>query len=407
MQDILITKGRVMDPASGVDGVHDLLIRDGVIAAVGNDLPEEGALKVIDASGLLVTPGIVDIHTHLFATGGNPNAWAGEYSVFPDGFSVRSGVTTMVDAGSAGWRNFDLFRASVIDRARTRVFAFLNIASYGMISDLIEQTPSDFDPEAAVKKVERHRDVLVGIKTAHYWGPGWEPVESAVGAGRMSDLPVMVDFGYFRRERPYWQLVTEKLRAGDISTHCFRAPVPVVDGRGKIYPYLFAARERGVLFDLGHGGGSFLFGNAVPAIEQGFPPDSISSDLHVQSMNGAMMDMPTTMSKCLAMGMPLYDVLLRSTHRPACMIGHRELGTLAVGAPADVALWTLRKGRFGFKDSFGGTLPGTERLECEMTVLGGEILWDLNARDGRDYRQMPPGAGIREGEFLLRPDTAQ
>ncbi|HCL78806.1 MAG TPA: amidohydrolase/deacetylase family metallohydrolase, partial [Synergistaceae bacterium] len=172
MQDILITKGRVMDPASGVDGVHDLLIRDGVIAAVGNDLPEEGALKVIDASGLLVTPGIVDIHTHLFATGGNPNAWAGEYSVFPDGFSVRSGVTTMVDAGSAGWRNFDLFRASVIDRARTRVFAFLNIASYGMISDLIEQTPSDFDPEAAVKKVERHRDVLVGIKTAHYWGPG-------------------------------------------------------------------------------------------------------------------------------------------------------------------------------------------------------------------------------------------
>lgn len=400
---VIIRGGRVIDPANGVDEVCDLALSGGVVAGRGKALPWCGASKVIDAEGLIVTPGVVDIHSHLFATAGNPNAWAGEYSVFPDGFSFRSGVTTMVDAGSAGWRNFDLFRVSVIDRAKTRVFSFLNIASFGMVSDIIEQHAPDFDPKTTAAKAEKHRDVIVGIKSAHYWHPGWESVDRAVEAGELSGLPVMVDFGYFLKERPYWRLVSEKLRKDDISTHCYRGPVPVVDGNGTVYPYLFEARERGVLFDLGHGGGSFLFRNAVPAFAQGFYPDSISSDLHVQSMNGAMMDMPTTMSKCLAMGMPLSDVIARSTAVPARMIGHPELGHLSPGAPGDVTLWNLREGTFGFKDSVGGRLRSDRRFECEMTILGGEVVWDLNARDGTAYGEIPFGEGIREGEFFIPP----
>ena len=402
---VLVKGGRVLDPANGVDETLDLALADGVVAGTGRDLPETGAGKVIDASGLLVTPAVVDMHTHLFATGGNPDAWAGENSVFPDGFSFRGGVATMVDAGSAGWRNFDLFRVSVIDRAKTRVLSFLNIASYGMVSDLIEQHAPDFDPVATASKAKRHADVVVGIKSAHYWNPGWESVDRAVEAGELSGLPAMIDFGFFMKERPYWQLVTEKLRSGDISTHCFRGPVPVADEEGRVYPYLFEARKRGVFFDLGHGGGSFLFRNAVPAIRGGFYPDSISSDLHVFSMNGAMMDMPTTMSKCLAMGMPLQEVIARSTFIPARMIGHPELGHLSKGAPADVALWTLREGAFGFKDTVGGRLLGSVRLECEMTLKGGETMWDLNARDAADYEDIPAGAGIREGEYRIPPET--
>jgi dihydroorotase len=401
---VIIRGGRVIDPANGVDEVCDLALSGGMVAGRGKALPWCGASKVIDAEGLIVTPGVVDIHSHLFATAGNPNAWAGEYSVFPDGFSFRSGVTTMVDAGSAGWRNFDLFRVSVIDRAKTRVFSFLNIASFGMVSDIIEQHAPDFDPETTAAKAEKHRDVIVGIKSAHYWHPGWESVDRAVEAGELSGLPVMVDFGYFLKERPYWRLVSEKLRKDDISTHCYRGPVPVVDGNGTVYPYLFEARERGVLFDLGHGGGSFLFRNAVPAFAQGFYPDSISSDLHVQSMNGAMMDMPTTMSKCLAMGMPLSDVIARSTAVPARMIGHPELGHLSPGAPGDVTLWNLREGTFGFKDSVGGRLRSDRRFECEMTILAGEVVWDLNARDGTAYGEIPFGEGIREGEFFIPPE---
>lgn len=400
---VIIRGGRVIDPANGVDEVCDLALYGGRVAGRGKALGWCGASKVIDAEGLIVTPGVVDIHSHLFATGGNPNAWAGEYSVFPDGFSFRSGVTAMVDAGSAGWRNFDLFRVSVIDRAKTRVFSFLNIASFGMVSDIMEQHAPDFDPKTTAAKAEKHRDVIVGIKSAHYRHPGWESVDRAVEAGELSGLSVMVDFGYFMKERPYWRLVTEKLRKGDISTHCYRGPVPVVDENGTVYPYLFEARERGVLFDLGHGGGSFLFRNAVPAFAQGFYPDSISSDLHVLSMNAAMMDMPTTMSKCLAMGMPIGEVIARSTAVPARMIGHPELGHLSPGAPGDVTLWNLREGTFGFKDSVGGRLRSNRRFECEMTILGGDVVWDLNARDGVEYGEIPFGEGIREGEFFIPP----
>ena len=399
----LIKGGRLLDPAGGLDEEGDLALFDGRVAGVGKNLPEKTAAKVIDASGLLVTPGLIDMHTHLFATAGNPDAWAGENSVFPDGFSFRSGITTMVDAGSSGWRNFDLFRVTVIDRAKTKVFAFINIASYGMVNDMMEQYAPDFDPGKIAEKAKKHPDIIVGIKSAHYWNVGWESVDSAIEAGERAGLPMMVDFGYFKKERPYWRLLTEKLRPGDITTHCFRGPVPVADEKGNLYPYLAEARRRGVLFDLGHGGGSFLFRNAIPAFNHGFYPDTISSDLHVQSMNGAMMDLPTTMSKCLALGMPLEEVIKAATSRPAEVIGRPELGRLTHGSAADVALWTLREGTFGFKDSAGGRITGDLRLECEMTFLNGEVMWDLNARDAVPYSALLANAGIREGEFLVCP----
>jgi len=248
------------------------------------------------------------------------------------------------------------------------VLAFLNIAGFGMISDMIEQDPRDFDPELAAQTIRRHRDVVVGVKSAHYQGPDWSSVEQAVQAGELSGLPVMVDFGYFRRERPYWTLVSEKLRPGDISTHCFRGTVPVADERGRLYPYLLAARRRGVLFDLGHGQGSFLFRNAVPAIREGFFPDTVSSDLHAGSMNAAMMDLPTVMSKLMAAGMSLEEVVSGATWAPARVIGHPELGQLAPGAPADIAAWRVMEGRFGFADTAGGRLNGTRRLACELTL---------------------------------------
>jgi dihydroorotase len=245
----------------------------------------------------------------------------------------------------------------------------------------------------------------VGIKTAHYEPPDWVSVERTIEAGVLAELPVMVDFGYFRRERPYYDLVTRKLRAGDISTHCFRGPVPCVGADGKVLPYLYEARKRGILFDVGHGGGSFVFGNAVPCIQQGFYPDVISTDLHCLSMNLGMLDMTTTMSKFLVMGMPLHDVIRASTIAAGEAIGHPEHGHLSVGVAADVAVLNLLRGSFGFRDSFGGTVAGDRRLVCELTLKDGQAVWDWNGRAGVDYRQMGDGVGIRPGEERVLPSA--
>lgn len=401
---LILKGGRILDPGRDIDIAGDIAIEGGRIAAVGPHLTPGPGTTVIDVSGCLVTAGLVDIHTHLFASAVIPDAWAGDNSIYPDGFSFRTGVTTMVDAGSAGPRNFAQFRSTVIDRAKTRVFSFVNIASHGMVSDAMEQEASVFDPEKTAAMAKEHSDIVVGIKSAHYWKPDWRSVDAALEAGEKSGLPIMVDFGYFRKERPYWDLVGEKLRPGDFSTHCFRGPVPVIDEAGYVYDYLFKARKRGVLFDLGHGAGSFLFRNAVPAIAQGFPPDTISTDLHVLSMNRHLMDMPTTISKLVAAGMGLAEAIERSTSIPAKLIGHPELGTLAPGSFADIAVWRVMEGDFGFTDSCNGRLSGKLRLACELTTLAGEIVWDWNGRAGVEYKTLPPDAGIRENlEFLVRP----
>jgi len=383
--DLLLRGGHVIDPKNKIDGRRDVAIKDGRIAAVAAGIPETKAVKTVNVAGLYVTPGLVDLHVHVFA--GTGTAYTGPSSVRPDDHSFRSGVTTMVDAGSSGWRNFEEFKQLSIDKARTRVLAMLNIVGAGM-SGAPEQNLQDMDPDKAAAMAAKHKDIIVGFKSAHYAGPEWTSVENAVKAGGIAGLPVMVDFGQFRPERPFEDLVTKKLRPGDISTHMFLASVPMLDETGRLRPYLLEARKRGVLFDVGHGGGSFLFRQAVPAIQQGFLPDSISTDLHIGSMNGGMTTMLTTLSKFINMGMTLEDVILRATWNSARQIKREDLGHLSVGAPADVAVLRLLKGSYGFVDVNGARLQGTQKLEGELTVSGGKVVWDLNGITRSDWKAL-------------------
>jgi dihydroorotase len=402
--DLVLKGGRVIDPKNGIDAVRDVAIRQGKIAAVESSLDPSLAKKVIDVKGLLVTPGLVDIHVHGFHTTGAADAWAGDRSIAPDSFSFRTGITTMADAGSSGWRNFETFRHTVIDRVRTHLYAFINIAGYGMMGNINEQVAADFQPAEVARLAKKHADVVVGVKTAHYEKPDWLSVDKAVEAGKLANIPVMVDFGFFLPERPYYQLVTEKLRPGDISTHCYRSAVPWLDEKGKLYPYLEQARHRGVKFDVGHGAGSFTFRNAAPAVALGFLPDAISSDLHTLSMNAAMQDLPTTMSKFLAMGVSVADIISRTTWMPAQLIHHPEHGHLTVGAAADIAVLRVADGDWGYADSSGGRLAGRQRFFAEMTLLGGNIVWDWNARAAVPYQSLGPEYGLRPGaDFMVRP----
>ena len=399
--DLLLQGGHVIDAASKIDGPRDVAIQDGKIAAIAPHIPASQARKTIDVRGLYVTPGLVDIHVHAYAGTGMRDAYSGDHSVYPDGFTFRSGVTTVVDAGSSGWRNFPDFKERIIDRAKTRVLALLNIVGHGMGGGDIEQNLSDMDANATAEAAKQYRGIVVGIKTAHYTGPEWTPVERAVEAGTLAQIPVMVDFGDFRPERPFQDLVLKKLRPGDIYTHTYLDAVPMLDATGHVLPYLFEARKRGVIFDVGHGGGSFLFRQAVPAIQQGFVPDSISTDLHIDSMNSGMKDMLNVMSKFLNMGLPLQDVIARSTLNPAREIRRDDLGRLAVGTAADVAVLRLERGNFGFVDVFGARLSGNQRLRCELTVRDGLVVYDLNGISRSDWKKLgkykPQGEAAWDG----------
>jgi dihydroorotase len=374
--DLLLKGGHVIDPKNHVNAVRDVAIAQGRIAAVAAEIPVSKAYKTVNVAGLYVTPGLVDIHTHVFACCRPPKQ--GPLSVYPDSHTFRSGVTTVVDAGTSGWRTFPDFKRDIIDRSETRVLALLNIVGQGMMDEPGQQNVVEMDPKAAAEMVKLHRDTIVGIKTAHYEGPEWVAVERAVEAGKLADVPVMVDFGKFRPERPFQELVLDKLRPGDIYTHFYLVDVPMLDPEGRVLPYLFAARKRGIIFDVGHGQGSFLFRQAVPAVHQGLVPDSISTDLHTGSMNAGMKDMLNVMSKFLNLGMTLESVVLRSTWNPAREIRREDLGHLSVGAPADLAVLRLEKGTFGFVDVFKTRMDGTERLACEMTVRGGKVVFELN-----------------------------
>jgi dihydroorotase len=391
--DLLLSGGHVIDVKNRVDAIRDVAIRDGRIAAVVANIAPSRARQTIHVEGMLVTPGLVDIHVHVYAGTGQRGAYDGDNSVYPDGFTFRSGVTTVVDAGSSGWRNFPDFKDRVIDRAKTRVLALLNIVGSGMGGGAIEQNLNDMDASATAKLAQQYRDVVVGIKTAHYAGPEWTPVERAVEAGTIANIPVMVDFGSFRAERPYQDLVTKKLRPGDISTHVYNALAPLLDDAGNPNAYLLEARQRGVIFDVGHGGGSFAFAQAVPCVRHGFPPDSISTDLHTGSMNAGMKNMLNLMSKFLNMGMTLVDVVACSTWQPAREIRRQEFGSLSAGAPADIAVLRLERGDFGFIDAGGARMKGTQKLLCELTLRDGRVVYDLNGLTREDWDRAPRPAG--------------
>jgi dihydroorotase len=387
--DLLLRGGRVIDARNNIDGVRDVAIKNDRIAAVEASIDPARARKSVDVSGLYVTPGLIDIHTHVYTGTGERRSYAGDNSVYPDGFTFRVGVTTVADAGGAGWRNLADFRERVISRSRTRVLAFLNIVGNGMRGGKWEQDLTDMDAEATAKMALANKDIVVGIKCAHYGGPEWTPVERAVEAGKMADIPVMIDFGTnYPDRRPFTQLVTEKLRPGDIYTHAYSGNRDELLN-GKPNPALFQGRKRGVIFDVGHGGGSFLYRVAVPVTKAGFWPDSISTDLHIGSMNAGMKDMLNVMSKFLNLGMPLKDVIAASTWNPAREIKRTELGSLSVGAPADVAVLRLEKGEFGFADHSGGRMKGDQKLTCELTLRDGRVVYDLNAITSEDWEKVP------------------
>jgi dihydroorotase len=383
--DLLLKGGHVVDARNNLSAIRDVAIAQGKIAAVAENIPPSQARKTIDVSSLYIAPGLVDIHVHVFA-GSMQREYLGENCVRADGFTFRSGVTTVVDAGSSGWRNFGEFRDQIINRSKTRVFAMLNIVGSGMGGRPdVEQNTRDMEPQRTAEVALRNKDVVVGIKVAHYAGPEWIAVDRGVEAGNLAGIPVMVDFATFRPERTFQELVLKHLRPGDIYTHQYLSAVPMFDENGKLLPYLFEARKRGIIFDVGHGGGSFSWRQAIPAVKQGFTPDSISTDLHVDSMNAGMKDMLNVLSKFLNMGMSLDDVIARATWHPAREIHHEELGHLTVGAPADVAVLRLVEGDFGFVDSARLRMRGTRKLVGEMTLRDGRVVWDLNGMNSDDW----------------------
>jgi dihydroorotase len=376
--DLLLKRGHVIDPLNNIDRKMDVAITNGKVAAVEADLNPALAKQTVDVSGHYVTPGIIDIHVHVYHTR-EPEG----LSVMADSHSFRSGVTTMVDTGTAGAKHFLHFKRTVIDQVKTRVFAYINIVDLGMIGDF-EQDIRTMDPELCAATVMMYPDVCVGVKTAHYWTqlpwdaehPPWAGVDRAVEAGNICKKPVMVDFWPRPPERSYQELILEKMRPGDIHTHVYAQQFPVLDEKGKPNRFLFEARERGVIFDVGHGAGSFWFRNAYPAIQNGFSPDSISTDLHTRNVHGVVVDMQTTMSKILNCGMPLQEVIYRSTVTPAREIGHPELGHLSVGAEADVAVFNVLDGDFTFVDCGRAKMKGTKKFDCVMTLRAGEIVFD-------------------------------
>jgi dihydroorotase len=385
--DLLLKGGHVVDGRNGIDAVRDVAIKDGKIAAVAQNIAESQAAKTVNAAGLYVTPGLVDIHVHVYIGEGTSYS-RGAQSVPPDGFTLRSCTTTVADAGSSGWRNFDDFKARIVDQSKTRVTAFLNIVGNGMGGGTIEQNMADMEGKPTGEKALQHKGVIVGIKSAHFNGSEWHPYIQAEEAGKMADIPVMVDFGS-ARVRTIKELFEKYFRPGDIYTHAYAGGGRMELLDGKVNPAMVAAQKRGIIFDIGHGGGSFRFRMAVQAFKEGFYPDSLSTDLHIGSMNAGMKDMVNLMSKFLALGMPLKDVVVRSTWNPAREIKLEQLGHLSVGAPGDVAVLRLEKGKFGFLDQLGGRLDGTQRLTCELTLRDGVVVYDLNGLASVPWETLP------------------
>ncbi len=356
---IVIKGGHVIDPKNELNEVMDIAVNNGKIVRIAKNINPKEAVQVVDAKGLFVTPGLIDIHSHNYwGTRMDQTYMNGPNALPPDGFTFRNGVTTVVDAGSPGWRSFPDYKTQTIDQSQTRVLVFLNISGEGMRGGNYEQNINDMDSKLSANVARRYRNYIVGFKVAHFEGPDWTPVDRAVEAGKQAGgIPVMIDFGGSNPPLSIEELFMKHLRPGDIFTHCFgqlASRESIVDVQtGKVKPFVWEARKKGIVFDVGYGGISFAFSQAIPAIKNGFYPNTISTDIHTGSMNNAMKDMLTTMSKFLAMGMDLKTVITASTWTPAQVIKREELGSLSVGSDADIALLNLREGKFGLFDYTG------------------------------------------------------
>ena len=382
---IVIKGGRVIDPKNKIDAIMDIAITDGKVVQVAKTIDAASAKQVVDAKGMYVTPGLIDIHGHVFY-GTEPDHYLsnGLVAVSPDGFTFRVGVTTIVDAGGAGWKSFPAFKKNIIFSSKTRVLSLLNIVGEGMRGGKFEQDTSDMDSKMAAQVAIDNKNDVVGFKVAHFQGPSWAPVDHAVAAGKLADMPVMIDFGGNTPPLPLADLFMKHLRPGDIYTHAYtllegNVRETIVDEATKqVKPFVLEARKRGIVFDVGYGGASFNYSQAIPAIKSGFHPTTISTDLHTGSMNGSMKDILSIMSKFVGMGMDVASVIRASTWEPARVIKRENLGHLSIGAIADVAILTMREGRFGFYDKTGYKVTGNKKFECEMTIKGGKIVYDLN-----------------------------
>ncbi len=389
--DILIKGGHLIDPKNNLDTEMDIAIKDGKVIMVSKNIDASNAKQLVNAKGMYITPGLIDLHAHVFF-GTEPDRYLsnGLSAVTPDGFTFRVGVTTVVDAGGAGWKSFPTFKKNVIDNSQTRIFALLNIVGEGMRGGAYEQNINDMDPKMTAYVANQYKDNVVGFKVAHFFGPEWTPVDRGVEAGRLTNMPVMIDFGGDYPAKSIEELFFKHLRPGDIFTHAisklrqgeigsnYERESIVDETTNKVKPFVWEAQKRGIIFDVGYGGASFAYSQAIPALKEGFFPNTISTDLHTGSMNTSMKDMLSVMSKFMHLGMDLKKVIEASTWKPAQVIHHEELGHLSVGAIADLTILNIREGDFGFYDKTGYKVSAKKKFECELTLKGGKVVYDLN-----------------------------
>ena len=382
--DILIKGGHLIDPKNSIDSRMDVAIANGKILKVAKEIPAAGAKKVINAEGLYVTPGLIDLHTHVFV--GSKDGFADGFSCLsPDDITFKAGITTVVDAGTSGWRNFPLFRKQVIDRSQTRILVFLNIAGSGMTGFPSEEDIIDMDSHMTSLVIQQYPDIIVGVKLGHYRGSEWTPLDRALEACSIANVPLLLEC-----HLPLLPLegLLERMRPGDIYTHTYCTAVDrtcILDENGKLRQCVLDAQKKGIRFDVGHGGAMFHFAVAVPALKQGLFPNSFGSDLHRFSMNSGMKNMLDIMSKFLTMGMSVQDIIFRATWNSANSVKRPDLGQLSEGADADIALLGVKKGNFGFVDASGARMNGESKFEAEMTIRAGKIVWDQNGLAAQDW----------------------
>ncbi|SFS97749.1 amidohydrolase/deacetylase family metallohydrolase [Methylobacterium sp. yr668] len=373
MQHDLILKGaRVIDPSQNHDGICDVAFADGRVSGFGRDLPAGPGTQVRDMEGAIVTPGLIDLHTHVY--------WGGtSLGIDADDFCRTSGVTTSVDTGSAGPGNFAGFRSHVIERSQARILAYLHVSFAGIFgfSKTImvgeSEDPRLMAPREAVEVADANRDVIVGIKVRvgrHASGDqGTAPLDIALQVAEETGLPLMA---HIDEPPPSYEEVLAMLRPGDVLTHAFRPfPNSPITAQGAVKPALREARARGVIFDIGHGKGSFAFRTARAMLAGGFLPDTISSDVHQLCIEGPAFDQVTTMSKMLCLGMSLTDVIAASTVNAAVALKRMEYGTLKVGALGDATVLAVRDGAFDYVDTRGEHMTGDRRITAEGVVLKG------------------------------------
>jgi dihydroorotase len=370
--DLILRGGRVIDPSQRLDAVSDVAFAGGKVAAVGSELKAGAGTDIRDVSGLIVTPGLIDLHTHVY--------WGGtSLGIDAEEFCRTSGVTTAVDTGSAGPGNFAGFRKHVIEPSEVRILAYLHVSHAGIFgfSNRVMVGESEelrlMDPISAAEVADANRDLIVGIKVRvgrHSSGTsGIVPLEIALEVAEQVGMPLMCHIDH---PPPTYEEVVSRLRPGDVLTHAFRPfPNTATTAQGTVKRVVLEARERGVLFDIGHGKGSFAFKTARAMLANGFYPDTISSDVHALCINGPAFDQVTTMSKFLCMGMPLADVVAASTVNAAMALRRPALGSLKPGSVGDATLIAVKEGQFDYVDVVGEHMIGNHKIASEGVVIGG------------------------------------